>query len=103
MPVRFSFWLSPGIWLADFLGTTVEQAYLYTIFLQIVVFAVGELIWSPRLSEYTVTIAPKGREGTYMSLAALPMFLAKPLNGWVEREVPHLVLPGRCVERNAAR
>jgi len=41
------------------------------------------MIWSPRLSEYTVTIAPKGREGAYMGLAALPMFLAKPLNSWL--------------------
>jgi len=66
-----------------FLGWTYEQGFLTLILLQIVVFAFGELIWSPRLSEYTVTIAPRGREGTYMSLAALPFFIAKPLNGWL--------------------
>lgn len=72
----------PGKWFTGF-GLTIEQGYLVTILAQIVIFAIGELIWSPRLSEYTVTIAPKGREGTYMSLAALPMFIAKPLNGWL--------------------
>lgn len=65
------------------LGWSIENGYLMLVLLQIIVFAFGELIWSPRLSEYTVTIAPKGREGTYMSMAALPMFIAKPLNGWL--------------------
>ena len=66
-----------------FLNWSIEEGYFFVIVAQVVVFAFGELIWSPRLSEYTVTIAPKGREGSYMSMAALPMFIAKPLNGWL--------------------
>ena len=65
------------------LGWSIEQGYFALILAQVIVFAVGEIIWSPRLSEYTVVIAPKGREGTYMSLAVLPMFIAKPLNGLI--------------------
>ena len=42
-----------------------------------VLFSIGEAIWSPRLYEYTASIAPKGRESTYMSLSLLPMFVAK--------------------------
>jgi len=42
---------------------------------------VGEALWSPRLYEYNVAIAPRGREATYVSLAALPYFLAKFLVG----------------------
>ncbi|RYE76285.1 MAG: MFS transporter, partial [Myxococcales bacterium] len=42
---------------------------------------VGEALWSPRLYEYNVSIAPRGREATYVSLAALPYFLAKFLVG----------------------
>ncbi len=72
----------PGKLFTPF-GWTIEQGYLFLILAQVVVFAFGELIWSPRLSEYTVTIAPKGREGSYMSMAVLPMFIAKPLNGWL--------------------
>ncbi|MFI5300743.1 MAG: MFS transporter [Polyangiales bacterium] len=41
----------------------------------------GEALWSPRLYEYNVSIAPRGREATYVSLAALPYFLAKFLVG----------------------
>lgn len=42
---------------------------------------VGEALWSPRLYEYNLSIAPRGREATYVSLAALPYFLAKFLVG----------------------
>ena len=42
---------------------------------------VGEALWSPRLYEYNVAIAPRGREATYVSLAALPYFLAKFIVG----------------------
>lgn len=65
------------------LGWSLESGYLALILAQIIVFAVGEVIWSPRLQEYTVTIAPKGREGSYLSFSVLPMFLAKPLNGFL--------------------
>ncbi len=41
------------------------------------VLTIGEALWSPRLYEYNVAIAPRGREATYVSLAALPYFLAK--------------------------
>jgi MFS family permease len=47
----------------------------------IVVLTIGEALWSPRLYEYNLSIAPRGREATYVSLAALPYFLAKFLVG----------------------
>jgi len=47
----------------------------------IVVLTIGEALWSPRLYEYNVSIAPRGREATYVSLASLPFFLAKFLVG----------------------
>jgi dipeptide/tripeptide permease len=43
----------------------------------IVVLTLGEALWSPRSYEYNVSIAPPGREATYVSLAVLPYFLAK--------------------------
>lgn len=43
----------------------------------IVVLTIGESLWSPRSYEYNVSIAPKGRESTYVSLAVLPYFFAK--------------------------
>ncbi len=47
----------------------------------ILVLTVGEALWSPRLYEYNISIAPRGREATYVSLASLPYFLAKFLVG----------------------
>lgn len=61
----------------------LDQAYTFIIFAQIVIFAFGELIFSPRFSEYTAMIAPKDKVASYMSLAALPMFIAKPINGFI--------------------
>jgi hypothetical protein len=49
-------------------GTTIVFLLILTI---------GELIWSPRLSEYTAAIAPEGQEGTYLGLSMVPYFLAK--------------------------
>jgi hypothetical protein len=46
-----------------------------------VILTVGEALWSPRLYEYNVAIAPPGREATYVSLGMLPFFLAKLLVG----------------------
>ncbi len=41
------------------------------------VLTIGEVIWSPRLTEYTAAIAPEGQEGTYLGLSMVPYFLAK--------------------------
>lgn len=47
----------------------------------ILLLTIGEALWSPRLYEYNLSIAPRGREATYVSLASLPYFLAKFLVG----------------------
>lgn len=47
----------------------------------ILVLTIGELIWSPRLSQFTAAIAPKGQEGTYLGLAMVPYFAAKTVVG----------------------
>lgn len=45
--------------------------------------SLGECMWSPRLYEYTATIAPPGREASYMGLSQVPMFFAKMVVGGV--------------------
>jgi len=42
-----------------------------------VLLSIGEAIWSPKLMELSVAIAPEGREGTYMSLTSAPLLLSK--------------------------
>jgi len=61
---------------------TIDAAY-WTAILFVVFLSIGEAIWSPRLYEYTMTIAPEGREGTYTALSAAPLFAAKLLVGGV--------------------
>jgi predicted MFS family arabinose efflux permease len=58
------------------LGTNYTNCIAFVLLLSI-----GEGVWSPRLYEYTVMIAEHGREGTYMALAATPMFLATLITG----------------------
>lgn len=59
-------------------STTVEASVVF-----IVTLSLGEALWSPRLYEYTATIAPRGRESSYMGLSEVPLFFAKPVVGWL--------------------
>ena len=62
----------------DWLGVTGEvNPYYVMIFVFVTIYSVGEVFWTPRLYEYTAAIAPKGQEGSYMSLSYLPFFVAK--------------------------
>jgi dipeptide/tripeptide permease len=61
----------------------ITDAYFFVIIAQIFVFAFGELLFSPRFVEYTASVAPKDKVASYMALSALPMFIAKPINGFV--------------------
>jgi hypothetical protein len=48
-------------------------------FVCMVIVTIGEVLWSPKLYEFTAAIAPKGQEGVYLGLSLLPWFLAKTL------------------------
>ncbi|KAL7532767.1 hypothetical protein ACHAXR_004834 [Thalassiosira sp. AJA248-18] len=53
-------------------STSVPACVLFVMTL-----SVGEALWSPRLYDYTMSVAQEGREGTYMALSSAPLFLAK--------------------------
>lgn len=59
----------------------IVRGYYTLIVAQIIMFSIGEVIWSPRLFEYTAAIAPKNREASYMGLSTLPMFFARMVEG----------------------
>lgn len=65
----------------------LRQPVFIALVIFIIIFTIGEAIWSPRLMQFTAEIAPKGREGTYIALSYLPYFAAKfivgPLSGWL--------------------
>ncbi len=82
-----------GLFIANtWLGLDTQQVnpLLVIIPLFVVIFSIGEAFWSPRLYEYTASIAPKGQVGSYMALSLLPYFVAKLVVG---------MFSGRLLER----
>jgi dipeptide/tripeptide permease len=74
----------PIQWILKIPGIhNLDQAYLFVILAQILVFTLGEILFSPRFTEYVSMMAPKDKVATYMSLSALPTFISKPVNGLV--------------------
>ncbi|MFH1469997.1 MAG: MFS transporter [Pseudomonadota bacterium] len=58
-------------------GGDVASGYLHMSIVFAVILSLGELLWSPRLQEYTAAIAPKGQEGAYLGMSMMPYFFAK--------------------------
>merc|ERR1719330_433207 len=52
--------------------TKIRSAVLFVTAL-----SVGEAFWSPRFYDLTVSMAPEGREGTFVAMGSAPIFLAK--------------------------
>jgi len=73
----------PPQWLASVLGTNLDGAYKAMILTQIVIFAIGEMIWSPQLQTYVGSVTPPGMEGTYMSVSRVPYTTAKLFAGGI--------------------
>jgi hypothetical protein len=63
-------------------GVGIAKAHYIMAILCMVIVTVGEVLWSPKLYEYTAAIAPKGQEGTYLGLSMIPWFLAKTIVSW---------------------
>ena len=65
-----------ALWLA--LGSTVPLAVLFVLTL-----SVGEAVYSPKVYEYSMLVAPRGQEALFTNLASVPMFVAKLFAGSV--------------------
>lgn len=68
--------------------TTLSPLVLYVgdaTYLTLVVFmavlSLGEVLYSPRVYEYGLRMAPLGHEGTYSALASAPLFLIRIVSG----------------------
>jgi POT family proton-dependent oligopeptide transporter len=66
---------------------------LSVLLIYVILFSLGEAIWSSRFLEYVAKLAPAGKVGAYMGLAGIPWFLAKFTTGLysgslLERYVP---------------
>jgi MFS family permease len=58
-------------------GMPIGPAHYLMALLCMVLVTIGEVVWSPKLNEYTAAIAPKGQEGAYLGMSLIPWFLAK--------------------------
>ena len=59
----------------------------------VVLLSLGEAVWSPRFYDYTMAVAPEGREGAFTALAAAPLFLATLPTGMLSGELLHRYCP----------
>jgi len=63
----------------------MRQPMIIGLVIMVIIFTIGEAIWSPRLMQFTAEIAPEGKEGSYIALSYLPYFGAKffvgPMSG----------------------
>lgn len=59
------------------------RAYYTMSIVSMIVFSVGEIMFSPRLTQYILAIAPQGQEGIYSSFATMPFFIAKTAVGFL--------------------
>ncbi|KAK9839721.1 hypothetical protein WJX84_010963 [Apatococcus fuscideae] len=61
--------------LAPFWIVFFRPEWAYILF--VIFMSLGEMIWSPRWYDYSMSVAPEGREGIFGSAASAPLFLAK--------------------------
>jgi hypothetical protein len=58
-------------------GGNLVASYTTMTMIQLVILSIGEIIWSPKLQEYTAAVAPPGQEGSYLGMSLMPYFVAK--------------------------
>lgn len=64
-------------------GADLAASYTTMTMISLVVLSIGEIVWSPKLQEYTAAVAPEGQEGSYLGMSLMPYFLAKTFIGLV--------------------
>jgi proton-dependent oligopeptide transporter, POT family len=69
------------------------EAIVWIVMFQVVL-SIGEAIYSPRIYDYTASIAPPGKEASYMAYSKAPMFFAKVAAG----PVTGVLLYNLCAE-----
>lgn len=57
-------------------------ANIYLLIVYLVLFSIGEALWSPRFLQYAAELAPEGKVAQYMGLASVPWLLAKGTTGF---------------------
>lgn len=64
-------------------GGDLVASYTTMTMIALVILSLGEIVWSPKLQEYTAAVAPAGQEGSYLGMSLMPYFIAKTFIGLV--------------------
>ncbi|HOX22136.1 MAG TPA: MFS transporter, partial [Elusimicrobiales bacterium] len=59
----------------------------------VIIFSLGEAVWSSRFYEYVADLAPAGKVGAYMGLAGIPWFMAKFTTGLYAGKMLEIYIP----------
>ncbi len=73
---------------------------LTRLVLYVIIFSLGEALWSSRFLEYVAALAPAGKVGAYMGLAGIPWFLAKFTTGLYSGTVLDIFVPVQGVQHS---
>jgi MFS family permease len=73
-------WIGGCIASASPLFLVLGGNYL-TISLFVIMISIGESIWAPRMIDYTLEVAPHGREGLFLSVSSSPFALSMIVAG----------------------
>lgn len=95
---------SLGEWFGrGYLGIK-EHVHPYVIMILFwqILLSIGEAIYSPRVSEYAVSIAPSGQEASYASLSTVPMLMSKLIGGAMTAVLLPMFMPEHGTRNPAA-
>ncbi|MGM9991442.1 MAG: MFS transporter [Candidatus Bruticola sp.] len=73
---------------------------LTRLVLYLIIFSLGEALWSSRFLEYVAALAPSGKVGAYMGLAGIPWFLAKFTTGLYSGTVLDIFVPVQGIQHS---
>jgi MFS family permease len=76
------------IWIGSVLAALSPLVLLFganyfTVGVFVTLISIGESIWSPRLLDYTLELAPNGRQGFFLAIASSPFAVAMVVTGLV--------------------
>ena len=77
-----------AVWIAAFIGTAGYaviglHASAWVAAVGVIVFAIGEMIYSAHFYKYLGSLAPEGQEAMYLGFAFFPIALGSLIAGWI--------------------
>ncbi|KAL4420864.1 hypothetical protein ABPG77_002823 [Micractinium sp. CCAP 211/92] len=94
--IHYGGWISA---LSPFLIVAFNTEWSTAAFVALL--SLGEAIWSPRWYDYSMSVAPDGREGIFTALASAPLFAAMLPTGMISGALLQAYCPdaGQCSDR----